>query len=186
MHAVEKYLSDIGRQTGDAMKLLIYNIISNRYRDRDGIEYSKTFAASVANLLFCEEPDVKFKPFLETNETAIENCLTELSNDEAFCKALTGAEYNYCYGKYVESGRNVGFLFHPFLGYIRALNAFMLDKEPITFVQSFYDQVGHENIAPLMFLCQKGLYRILPNTPDSKEMANQVITYANSIGISLT
>jgi hypothetical protein len=185
MQNVNKYLSDIGKQTNNAMKLLIYYMISDRYKNRFNIDDSKTFAASVANSLFSEETEIKFKPFYDANITEIENCLIELSKDDVFCITLSGAVYNSCYGKYVESGHNIGFVFHPFLGFIRALNAFIMDKQPITFVQSFYDKIGYENIAPLMFLCQKELYRILPNTPDSVKMANQVMLYAQSVGIAL-
>jgi hypothetical protein len=150
------------------------------------IDYSKTFAASVANFIFCQTPVKEVhKAFVNENVDGIEECLKEVSTDDTFCLALTCAAYNYCYGRYIHSGHRMGFFFHSYLGYIRALNAYMVDKVNLDFLERFIKKVGYENIEPFVHLCQYSLYRILPNTPNSKDCHTIVVNYAKAQGVTL-
>lgn len=206
MGFVEQYILQIGEQTGNAMKRIMFHMLSERYydncskiKDKYGInldttkitdmDFSAALAASVANFMFCEEPSeltlTEFQDFAKKYEELFYACIKELSKEEAFCRAITCAVYNFCYAKYVASGRKVGFLFHPYIGFVRALNVF-ISKETgdITTLQRFYEKVGYENVKPLLNLCQYELYRLLPNTPDSKRMINEVVGFGKSIGYS--
>jgi hypothetical protein len=94
---------------------------------------------------------------------------------------LTCAVYNFCYGKYVDSGHKVGMLMHPFLGFVRGLQEVIRSNEPVSFLDSFYPKVGDENVSPLVNLWLLGLYRPLPYTPDSKLMMQEISRFGKSM-----
>jgi hypothetical protein len=121
---VEAYLSKIGRESHDAMKVVLFELLRTRYRAVYDEEFAAKLAAAVANFLFCDGPkndETGAQSFGAANEALIKSRAEELSTDDALCRALTCAVYNSCYGKYIESGGRVGLLLAPFLGYVRAL-----------------------------------------------------------------
>ncbi|HWW13252.1 MAG TPA: hypothetical protein VN310_01220 [Candidatus Dormibacteraeota bacterium] len=186
MPFVENYLSKVGLQTGDGMKRILFELLLARYQVADKTDRSDKLAASVVNCLFCEVADnSELRSFEEENRALIESKAKELSAEGALCRALTCAVYNFCYGKYVDSGGKVGMFFHPFLGYVRALQEVVNGKEPASFLESFESKVGQRNIAPLLNLWLLGLYRSLPHTPDSKLMMDEVISFGKSVRSSV-
>ena len=66
------------------------------------------------------------------------------------------------YAKYVDSGREVGYLFHPFLAYVRALQRHEFD---VTSRIAESNKVPPESCLPLLHLSQLKLMRPLPWTP---------------------
>ncbi len=143
-------------------------------------------AAAVPNYLFCCEPTTaELQPFAKKNDALIESKAKELTNEDALCRALTCAVYNFCYGRYVDSGRKIGLLVHPFLGFVRGLQEVINANEQAGFLESFYPKVGHENVKPLLNLWLLGLHRPLPYTPDSKLMMDEIVRFGKSIGSSV-
>jgi hypothetical protein len=94
---------------------------------------------------------------------------------------VTCAVYNFSYGKYVEAGKRVGYLFHPFLAYVRALQRQQMD---VTVNLARRGKVPPESYLPLLHVSLLGLMRPLPWTPDSKEMFDTVIEYGKAVGCS--
>ena len=127
---------------------------------------------------------LELRSFAEENRGLIESKSRELSSDRRLCRALTCAMYNFCYGRYVDSGGKVGLVFHPFLGYVRALQEVLSGREKAEFLESFESKAGRRNVAPLENLWRLGLYSVLPQTPDSKLMLDEVVSYARSVGSS--
>jgi hypothetical protein len=186
MPFVENYLSKVGLQTGDGMKRILFELLLTRYQVADKTDRADKLAASVVNCLFCEVTNnSELRSFAEENRTLIESKAKELSAEGILCRALTCAVYNFCYGKYVDSGGKVGMFFHPFLGYVRALQEVVNGKEPASFLESFESKVGQRNVAPLLNLWLLGLYRPLPHTPDSKLMMDEVISFGKSVRSSV-
>lgn len=183
MAVVEAYLSKAGVQTGNAMKLVLFELLLKRYRNRFAGDIPDKLASAVVDHLFGETskyPEVK--TFNDENMGLVDSKARELCNEPMLCQALTCAMYNFCYGKYVDSGKKVGFFASPFLGYVRALQQVMTGAEPVSFLSSFEAKVGRENVAPLYNLWALGLYRPLPYTPDSKLMMDEVVSFARSVG----
>ena len=106
-------------------------------------------------------------PFARHDRALIEARAKALGDEEALCQALTCAVYNFSYAKYVESGRKTGLLFHPFLGYVRALQRNQFD---ITSRLSDSQKIPPEGFLPLLHLSRLKLMRPLPWTPDSRRM----------------
>jgi hypothetical protein len=185
MPSVENYLSKVGAQTGNGMKRILFDLLLARYQAADKTDFADKLAASVVNRLFCETGDEpELRSFAEANTALIETKAKELSAEDPLCRALTCAIYNFCYGKYIDSGGKVGLFSHPFLGYVRALQEVINSKEPASFLESFESKVGEKNVAPLLNLWFLGLYRPLPYTPDSKLMLNEVVSFAKAVGSS--
>jgi hypothetical protein len=181
MSFVERYLSDVGLQSHDLMKITLGKLLLRRYDTTYDADFATSLAVSVANYLFCDQAtNTDAQSFAEKNRELIESKAKELSTDDALCRALTCAVYNFCYGKYVESGGKVGLLLHPFLGYVRALQRVMSGKEPVSFLDS--SKVGQENVLPLLTLLRLGLYRPLPYTPDSKVMMDEIVSFGRQTG----
>jgi hypothetical protein len=182
---VDNYVSKVGVETGNLMKRVLFGLLSTRYGVSDKTIFAEKLAASVVNFLFGEAADnPELRSFAQENGALIESKAKELSTEEALCRALTCAIYNFCYGKYVDSGGKVGLLVHPFLGYCRALREVIVGKESLRFLESFEAKVGYNNVVPLSNLWLLGLYRPLPYTPDSKLMMDQVVSFAKSVGWS--
>lgn len=135
-------------------------------------------AAEVANYVF-QDLDANTSDFARENSGLIHDKATELSNEDSLCNALTCAVYNFSYSKYVAYGGKIGFLFHPFLGYVRALQTQNLDAQ-----NSFYrrNKIPHQAYGPLIHLLSLRLLRPLPWTPDSKRMLDTVIAFGKSVG----
>lgn len=184
MSVVEKHLSKVGRISHDRMKVALFQVLLSRYRPAYGEDFAEYLAAAVANHLFSDEASEGGKAFATANDALIKAKARELSKEDALCRALTCAVYNYCYGKYVESGRKVGLLFHPFLGYVRMFQRVVHGKESARALDS--SDVGPENILPLVNLLALGLYRDLPFTPDSKLMLDEVVSFEKSIPAAVT
>jgi hypothetical protein len=183
MAFVETFISKAGVQSGNAMKVILYNLLYKRYQSAYDDEFAGWLAAAVANYLFCDVPkNADGQSFAKENQALIESKAKELSKEHGLCKALTCAVYNACYGRYVDSGRKIGFLVHHFLGFVRALQEVVNAKEPASFLESFYPKVGHENVEPLLNLWLLGLYRPLPYTPDSKLMLDEIVRFGKSVG----
>lgn len=182
MPFVENYLSKVGLQTGDGMKRILFELLLTRYQVADKTDCADKLAASVVNYLFCEMAgNSELRSFAEESRTLVESKAKELSAEGTLCRALTCAIYNFCYGKYIDSGGKVGMFVHPFLGYVRALQEVVDGKEPTSFLESFELKVGQRNVAPLLNLWLLGLYRPLPYTPDSKLMMDEVISFGKSV-----
>jgi len=179
---VESYISKVGIQSANAMKVILYKLLFKRYQSEHDEDFAASLAAAVANYIFCSEPAEEFKSFAIKNNELIESKCKELSTEDSLCRALTSAIYNFCYGRYVDSGRKIGLLVHPFLGFVRSVRRVMEGKEPVSFLESLYPTVGPENVQPLLNLCWLGLYRSLPNTPDSKEMMEEIARFGKSVG----
>ena len=168
------------------MKRILFELLLTRYRVADKTDFADKLAASVVNRLFCETADdTELRSFAEENMTLIETKAKELATEDPLCRALTCAIYNFCYGKYIDSGGKVGMFSHPFLGYVRALQEVINGKEPASFLESFESKVGEKNVAPLLNLWFLGFYRPLPHTPDSKLMLNEVISFGGAVGSSV-
>ena len=188
MPFVERYLSKIGTDTHDAMKLILVEFLRKRYQAAYEPWFAVELAAAVANYLFCDQTQAdptEARFFAIPYEELITSEAKELSKEDALCRALTCAVYNFCYGKYVDSGRKVGLLFHPFLGFVRAVQEVRSGKEPVSFLDSLYPKVGYENVKPLLNLWLLGLYRTLPYLPDSKLMLDEVVLFGKSVGSSV-
>jgi hypothetical protein len=128
--------------------------------------------------LFCEITAYpELRPFASENRALIESRAKELSIDDILCWALTCAMYNFCYGRYVDSGGKIGMFSHPFLGYVRALREVATGRERASFLDSFKLKVGEKNVTPLLNLWLLGLYRPLPYTPDSKVMIDEIVSF---------
>ena len=182
MAFVENYLSKVGVQTGNAMKASLFELLVRRYKGTHDPEFSEKLAASVVNSLFCETSDNdELRAFAKENEALVKSKAKELAVDEPLCRALTCAIYNFCYGKYVDSGRKVGLVSHPFLGYVRALQQVIEGKEPASFLETFESKVGENNVLPLLNLWFLGLARPLPPNPDSKRMMDEVASFCRTI-----
>jgi hypothetical protein len=189
MSLVERYISKVGAQTGDTMKVILFELLVDRYRCRptDKGDRAEKLAACVVDYLFCEtSKHSELQSFTSENAALIESRAKELASDENLCRALTCALYNFCYGKYVDSGRKVGIFFHHFLGYVRALQEVIACREPASFLNSFEVKAGANNVAPLLKLSLLGLFRPLPHTPDSKLMMDEVASFGQSIPLSGT
>jgi hypothetical protein len=93
----------------------------------------------------------------------------------------SAAVYNFSYAKYVECGGKIGFLFHPFLGYVRALQGNDLDA-----TKRFYNskKIPHQSYGPLIHLLSLRLMRPLPWTPNSQRMLETVVAFGKSVGCS--
>ncbi|MGC2196939.1 MAG: hypothetical protein WA628_19850 [Terriglobales bacterium] len=181
MAFVETYISKVGVQSGNAMKIVLYNLLHKRYQWANDTEFAGKLAAAVANYLFCDEPTGDAQSFAKINHALIESSAKDLSSEESLCRALTCAVYNSCYGRYVDSGRKIGLLVHPFLGFVRGLQEVINAKERPAFLESFYPKVGYENVKPLLNLWLLGLYRALPYTPDSKLMMDEIARFGKSV-----
>jgi hypothetical protein len=181
MAFVENYLSKIGVQTGNVMKTALFELLVSRYRAAYEADLADKLAASVVNRLFCETAnDAELRSFADESTALVESKVKELSSEDALCKALTCAVYNFCYGRYVDSGRKVGMLSHPFLGYVRALQEVASGNERTNFLEALESKVGEESVRPLVNPWLLGLYRPLPSTPDSKLMLDEVAAFRNS------
>src|SRR6266478_8552121 len=98
MAFVENYISKVGVQSGNAMKIILYNLLYKRYQSAYDDDFAGKLAAAVANYLFCDEPsNADGQSFAKKNEALIESKAKELSHEDALCKALTCAVYNSCY-----------------------------------------------------------------------------------------
>ena len=182
MAFIESYISKVGIESVNAMKVILYELLHKRYRTEYAEDFSGKLAAAVSNYLFCSEPtEEEFKSFAIENSELIKSKAKELSVDESLCRALTCAVYNFCYGRYVDSGGKIGFLSAPFLGFLRALQRVMDGRESLDLLDSFYPKVGRENVRPLLNLWWLGLYRPLPNTPDSKRMMEEISLFGRSV-----
>jgi len=182
MAFVESYLSKIGVQTGNAMKLVLFELLLKRYRGEYTDDVPDKLATAVVDYLFGEQSKyAEVRAFLAESRNLVDSKARELYNEPMLCQALTCAMYNYCYGKYVDSGGKVGFLVSPFIGYMRALQRVVTGGEPASLLDSFESKVGRENVAPLYNLWTLGLYKPLPQTPDSKLMMDEVVSFARSV-----
>ncbi len=183
MSFVEGYISKVGVESVNAMKVVLYELLQKRYETEYEHDFACRLAAAVANYLFCNEPTAEeFQSFAAKNKALIESKAKQLSSEDSICKALTCSIDNFCYGKYVDSGRKIGLLMHPFLAFTRGLQQVIEGKEPVDFLDSFYPKVGHENVKPLLNLWRLGLYRPLPHTPDSKRMMEEIARFGRSVG----
>jgi hypothetical protein len=182
MGVAESYLSKVGVQTGNAMKTALFELLLNRYRNTYEGLLAEKFAASVVNRLFCEvAADPELQTFVTENSSLIESQARELAKEDGVCWALTNAVYCFCYGKYVDSGGKVGMFSHPFLGYVRALQRVIGGHESPNFLDFFESRVGHASVEPLLNLWELGLYKYLPETPDSKLVMSEVASFVRSV-----
>ena len=177
----ERYISEVGARSGDAMKEALWELLQARYVavDQDA-DYPQKLAASVVDYLFCEpSKNSELRAFRSEHEAVVISKARELANDESLCRVLTAAVYNFSYGRYVDSGRKIGFLFNNFHGYVRAL------QQPIMghysnyemFVNSFIEKVGWENAEPLSRLMSLGIFRPLPHTPDEQVLMREIASF---------
>ena len=175
MGMTERYLSQIGTYTGDQMKNALYQLLIPRYFwTLWNSESAQKLASSVVNFLFCEPGSGEIARFMAEQQPLIESKARELATDEAVCRALTCAVYNFSYGRYVDSGGTVGIFSAPFLGFIRAIQEVTSGRERASFLESFIAKVGSRGAQPVLRLLDCGLYRPLPHTPDSKLMRDEV------------
>jgi hypothetical protein len=180
MARFEAHIIAVGHQTSNTMKFILHNLLSKRYTRLYEPEFAGKLAAEVANYLF-EDIDGTKSAFAEENTQLIHEKAEELSDDDPLCHALTCAVYNFSYAKYVECGGKVGFLFHPFLGYVRALQG-----GDDAALERFYEskKIPFQAYGPLIHLMSLKLIRRLPWTPNSKIMLNAVVAFGNSVGCS--
>lgn len=117
---------------------------------------------------FFSTPSSRQEPLVPAEELMVTTLsIGLLSLDEEYCRALTGALFNFCYGRYLETGHRIGLLVHPFLGFVRALNAVAAGREPPQLATSFAPSVGEEAMIPLLKLCRPlEMFRALPHSPD--------------------
>jgi hypothetical protein len=164
------------------MRLILDDLLSKRYRESYDSEFAGKLAAEVANYLFQDVYAAK-SDFAKENPDVIHERAAELSEEDSLCHAVTCAVYNFSYAKYVECGGKIGFLFHPFLGYVRALQGNDLDA-----TNRFYksNKIPHESYGPLIHLLSLRILRPLPWTPDSKRMLEAVVAFGESVGYSLS
>jgi hypothetical protein len=182
MGVPETYLSKVGVQTSNSMKLALFEVLLKRYRSTFEGDLAEKLAASVVDSLFCERAvNPELQKFVAENGALIGSKAKELAKEERLCRALTSAIYSFCYGKYIDSGGKVGMFSHPFLGYVRALQQVIGGKEPISFLESFESKVGRTSVRALFNLWELGIYRYLPYTPDSKLMMDEVSVFVRSV-----
>lgn len=185
---IEKYISEIGEKTGELLKEIIHKLVVIHYKSI----LSEKELHSLSNIIILHIFGESFrndeqKMLFDQNNTLIEVLFSNFAKNETICEAFTNAMYNYCYGKYVDSGRKIGLFICPYLGYIRALNDSMKHKEDSSFpkryaiVRKFQNNVGFLNVFPFTILCQNNLYRILPNLPDSKKCYESVLLYSKRL-----
>jgi hypothetical protein len=180
MGRFEKYIFEVGMQTADTMKFILHELLSKRYRESYDSEFAGKLAAEVSNYLF-QDVYATSSDFANENAGVIHERATELAKEDSLCQALTYAVYNFSYAKYVECGGKTGFLFHPFLGYVRALQGNDLDAQ-----KRFYSskKIPHQSYGPLIHLLSLRLMRPLPWTPNSKRMLDTVVAFGKSVGCS--
>jgi|SRR5271170_3518992 len=178
MPRLEAYIIAVGNQTSDMMKFILHELLSKRYRQSYEPGFAGKLAAEVANYLF-EDIDVTKSAFAEENAQLIHEKAEELSDDDPLCHAVTCAVYNYSYAKYVECGGKIGFLFHPLVGYVRALQS-----NDLAATERFYKskKIPYQAYGPLIHLMSLKLLRRLPSTPDSKLMLDSVVAFGKSVG----
>jgi hypothetical protein len=153
MSLVEGYISKVGVESVNAMKVILYELLQKRYQSEYDHDFACSLAAAVANYLFCNEPTAdEVQSFATKNKALIESRAKQLSTEDSLCKALTCSVYNFCYGRYVDSGRKIGLLVHPFLAFVRGLQQVIEGREPVSFLDSLYPKVDHENMKPLLNL----------------------------------
>ena len=182
MSFVERHLSKVGAQSHDLMKASLFELLRKRYLDSYERDFAQRLATTITDLLLCDQPaNPEYGSFIDENESIIDSRVRELSSEEPLCCALTGAIYNSCYGKYLDSGRKFGFLFHPFLAFVRALQEVIGGKEPESILHLFYRNVGFENVEPLLNLRRLGLYRLLPHLPNSQVLMDEIIAFGESV-----
>jgi hypothetical protein len=183
MGTAERYLSEIGGRCRDAMKLLTAVILMKSPQDLGTSSGNARLAAAVANRLFLDPaPDPLHRQFAADHEADVLCVIARLAFDGEYCSVLSGAMYNTCYGRYVDTGHRIGLLVHPYLGFVRALNAFAAGAEPLTLALAFIPHVGDAASAPLLQLCRLGLYRALPNSPDSNAIAARIEQFSVARG----
>lgn len=180
MGRFEKHIVKVGIQTADTMKFILYELLSKRYGESYDRAFAGKLAAEVANYLF-EDFDAPKSDFAKENADIIREKGEELSKEDCLCQALTCAVYNFSYAKYFEYGGKTGFLFHPFLGYVRSLQG--LDSNV---TKRFYEskKIPYQSYGPLIHLLSLNLMRRLPQTPNSKDMLDIVIAFGKSVGCS--
>ncbi len=191
MGFVEQAISRMGMETGNAMKTALWSHLVYRYSCTDcsdaellkkvnaNPEHAEKVAGAIVNHLFCEDSsNEELRTFTLENISYVRSKAQELNHEEWVCRPLTCAIYNYSYGKYVDSGRRVGFFSAPFLAFGRAVREVAECREPLSFLDSFTAKVGQQSAAPLLNLLSLGLYRSLPYTPDSRAMAHEVALFA--------
>lgn len=184
MSFIERYLSDVGLQSHDLMKLALSKLLFLRYDALYDEGFATKLSVAVANYLFSDEPPATAtdaRAFATEKKGLIKSKAEELSKEDFLCHALTCAIYNVCYGSYVDSGRKVGLILHPFLGFVRALQEVMSGNEPLSFLDPLYQKIGYKNVEPLVNLWRLGLYRPLPHTPDTKIMLDEVMKFSQSV-----
>ena len=182
MRRLEEYIFNVGIQTSNTMKFILHELLSRRYTQSHDPEFAGKLAAEVANYLFeGTYIDVMRSDFANENWHTIEARARELSVEDSLCQALTCAVYNFSYAQYVEAGRKIGWLFHPFLGYVRALQLNDLDAMTRT-----SEKLPPKSYMPLVNLWGLKLMRPLPWTPDSKRMQDAVVAFGKSAGCSFS
>lgn len=180
MSRLEEYIYSVGIETSNVMKFILHGLLSKRYEQHYDPKFSGKLAAEVANYFFeGTYATAEISDFAVENQAAIETRAQELSSEDSLCQALTCAVYNSCYAQYVQSARKVGFLFHPFLAYVRALQHNEFD---VTAHLSKSDKIPPETSLPLLNMSRVGVMRPLPRTPDSKRMLDTVIAFGRSVG----
>ncbi|MGH9688506.1 MAG: hypothetical protein ACRD5K_15590 [Candidatus Acidiferrales bacterium] len=175
------YIVAIGMQSADTMKFALHQFLKPRYsaeNSTDEPDFAGRLAAAVANYLFEVDAFWPSSEFAMRNQAAIEAKAAELRDQELVCQALTCAVYNFSYAKYIERGKKIGILFHPFLAYVRALQSNQFDVMT-RLTQS--NRVPPESFLPLVRLWGLRLMRHLPWTPDSKRMFEEVALFAGTI-----
>lgn len=184
MPSLEAYIFEVGIHTSNTMRFILHDLLSRRYKESHDPEFAGKLAAEVANYVFDGAYAVrKTSDFARENSDIIEASARNLSGEDAFYQALTCAVYNFSYAKYVEAGRKIGFLFHPFLAYVRALQRKELD---VTARLSESNKVPPEASLPLLHLSLLKLMRPLPWTPDSKLMLDAVVSFGRAVGSSVS
>lgn len=176
---MSKYLFEIGMKTADTMKFALYGMLKPRYSEEYEADFAGKLAAEVANFLF--DGGTVFWPtseFARQNRTLFETRARALSKEDAVCQALTCAIYNFCYAKYVEEGKKIGFLIHHYLGYVRAIQSRQHD---VTARLSDSGKIPPSVSLPWLHLSRLGLMRSIPWEPDSKVMFDAVASFAASV-----
>jgi hypothetical protein len=179
MRRLEEYIFKVGIHSCVTMKVILHGLLSKRYRESEDSEFPGKLAAEVANYLF--EGAYIWWPgseFAKQNQQDIETKAKALVDEEPLCQALTCAVYNFSYAKYVEAGGKIGFLFHPFLAYVRALQRYEFD---VTTRLSNSRKVPPEAYLPLAHLSLHKLMRPLPWTPNSQKMLDIVVAFGQSV-----
>ncbi|MGD0222730.1 MAG: hypothetical protein ABSF71_10355 [Terriglobia bacterium] len=148
-------------------------------------EFASFLAAAVVNRVFCEEaaqPDAS--RFLAENRELVEKEAASLSSDNSLCYLLTCSVYLHCYSRHVQRGGKHGFLYNPYLGYIRALSHPVDDWTTYNEICSrFEEKLDHAVVEPLQSLLQLGIFRPLPRNPNARDIYSQVHLFAVSQGV---